>query len=445
MGDGQSQQVLTYDLKTLKLGAVVLLPDGGSQTYPAQLSDAGTFTHRQCAKGPLLPLVRRRGSGILPTYFQLTSRTLEMGAEALGRLDGAYPTQSTPLSLSATGLSPWNDFDDLEFVSFGEGLAIDPYEDSAATSLSGQTSLTNFSVDWNELQFTSLVNGSQSGDKASVLQLESSDANPDILVATRAATLPSFDMKDGQTTSVSGAFVPIANPLTVTVDFRGSEFDALRSNISPNTSFQYIYWDIVAQPTEMDSQAWNAPTLAVSASFDPVDTNFGSFTFGNPFPDTKTYLTYYVAYKVTESVPGTSQTFDVDASFSGTLALASLASPVRPVVGPVSTPEIAGKDAFVAESGVGLTPVLSWSRPTKGSSVTNIVTLYEVIPGGAGYQPRAVAMLATDDSQVRLPPGILQAGHNYYARIASSSQENNNWRSPLPMSVAECVTAVFTP
>ncbi len=78
-----------------------------------------------------------------PRYFYTERRDLELGYVELGR-DDTPVTLATPVSLSLTGLRPWQAMDSIQLVSFAAGTEVFP---DVATTKIGATAL-DVTTDW---------------------------------------------------------------------------------------------------------------------------------------------------------------------------------------------------------------------------------------------------------------------------------------------------------
>jgi hypothetical protein len=119
-----------------------------------------------------------------------------------------------------------------------------------------------------------------------------------------------------------------------------------------------------------------------------------------------------------------------------------------PVLGPPLSPKIQGLDAFQPQSGVGLTPVVSWSPPSLGTP-----TSYEVgvSPTGPGSFYASLSFTVYGQTSLRIPPGFLVSGVSYQLSISSfQAPWDTLGRPPMrtgaPWATANSLSsATFTP
>jgi hypothetical protein len=121
---------------------------------------------------------------------------------------------------------------------------------------------------------------------------------------------------------------------------------------------------------------------------------------------------------------------------------------VVPVLGPPRSPKIQGLDAFQDQSGVGLTPVISWSPPSLGAP-----TSYQVGVSGGDATSRYVALTFSvyGGTSLQIPPGFLVKGASYSVSVSSVQAPWDKvgippFRSGVPYATATTLsTASFTP
>jgi hypothetical protein len=106
---------------------------------------------------------------------------------------------------------------------------------------------------------------------------------------------------------------------------------------------------------------------------------------------------------------------------------------------------VAGRDALVAQSGVGLTPTLAWTAPALGAPTHHFVTIYEDVGGTL----TARAILVATGNSVRVPPRVLVPGSVYFAAIVAYDEPGFDLAAPLrvtsPRTMMPSYTALFTP
>jgi hypothetical protein len=88
---------------------------------------------------------------------------------------------------------------------------------------------------------------------------------------------------------------------------------------------------------------------------------------------------------------------------------------IAPRVGPAQDVRINGLPATGKLTGVGQSPVVSWTPPSLGVASRYTLRVYELVATATGGTSRVtVANLSTPQTQLRLPPGLLVAGKTYF-------------------------------
>jgi hypothetical protein len=122
---------------------------------------------------------------------------------------------------------------------------------------------------------------------------------------------------------------------------------------------------------------------------------------------------------------------------------------LTPMISPVRNAKIGGQDLFVAHSGVGLTPSISWDAPTIGTPTSYAVVVFRVDSDGTNTTTTRVANLETTATHVQIPPNVLTEGSSFViaidAAIETKASSKTLLESGLPDAFATTITAVFKP
>ena len=174
-----------------------------------------------------------------------------------------------------------------------------------------------------------------------------------------------------------------------------------------------------------------------------LDVDYGAVTYGQFLPPLWQELRY-VAYMADVTAPGAGNPYWSGALIS--FVPVSASTPIAPQLSPPRSPQIAERDAFTAQSGVGVTPMISWSPPALGTATSYLVRIDPVDAGD--FQDVAISVYA--GTSVQIPSGFLQPGRQYVATItAVSAPWDKLDRPPLrtgaPLHMADCGSAIFTP
>jgi hypothetical protein len=128
-------------------------------------------------------------------------------------------------------------------------------------------------------------------------------------------------------------------------------------------------------------------------------------------------------------------------------ALPANTGPFAPAVTPVGSPQIGGASAFDDRAGVGETPVLSWSAPSVGTPTGYVVEVYRLDAAGSATSRTLALRYGTSRQAVTIPPGILQSGATYFARITalvSTAPITAPYRGASLMAQASTLTGTFS-
>ncbi len=274
---------------------------------------------------------------------------------------------------------------------------------------------------------------------------------------TRFYPLPLFTTVSNTTVTLpSTSFMTVTATTTVTLDWIRSQFHAAQRAVNPSSLFtaDQIFGFVLNEGGKLDLVNASAPDLFGATRSDAGDTNLGAVSFGDPFPQTWPRFVYTTSrYAVSYTAPGATNALTFTGFLTRTDPMSILLPPAQQVgatLTPATNPRIGSADAFTAQQGVGATPLLSWSPPAVGTPTGYNVDIYDLVNNGGDSDANLVATLVTPDRSVRVPPGILVAGHSYFADLAAFSAPNARidrtpFRRGAPNAYAEALTATFTP
>jgi hypothetical protein len=373
-----------------------------------------------------------------------SARTLDLGADDFGRTDAAtINLKPTYLAVSATGLAPYNPLDVLETFGlntqhniYGLGVGIEPGQPNP-----GDTSVSGLLVDSSRSFGKRLLDGTK-GDDLAMYQLSTAnvaDASGLVMPLQKlvrfgnAASVPT--QVDGKTSSVN---LPLSIPSTtakLTIKWSRSAFQALYSQIhpaavsSPNLP-DGIYVDAspgdgagvgnVGSGGTPDLLVLTPPLLEVQG-----DLNLGQQSFGSPWPASWSLFCGVSSGTASPiALPGAQNVLDAwwNLSLQDTLANCNTLAQsggFAPRLGPVQSLQINGLDATLSQSGVGLTPTLSWKPPALGTPDYYQVLLYRTQVSNSFASYTRIASFNTTATQVQVPPGPLStaAATGYFAMV----------------------------
>ena len=97
-------------------------------------------------------------------------------------------------------------------------------------------------------------------------------------------------------------------------------------------------------------------------------------------------------------------------------------------------------------TGVGLTPTVSWSAPTPGASVRYQVAVRR-IDGAFGSGRFVARFLVKTGTSITVPPALLAAGSSYFVRVTAQTtgSATSPFKPPASGGTATAISGVFTP
>lgn len=418
------------DLSGVILGAWVPAPDGLSYTWRQGAGDSsGTFVIPNVDRTPYL---LQFGS----SYLWTSSRTLDLSRADLGRPDAVIAPETAQLQMQIAGLNPWQSGDDFQLHSASAGLG---YFSATSCSTPAFPELAD-----GDTAFTGTIDYLYSLQNCGTPAVRIDPARGDVLYATQlvsrvdAATGMSFQelQRSFQTNSLagpnpdtlvlSGTLAPL--PLVSQVmDYRAASFEALALAAHPTATSGTTTLNLGILPgydTFGSYVGW--PDLVLMTSPAGLGDIAPVFTYGNPYPaNWSQFITGQTTARVRYSVPldgGGTSTPRIFSVYTYAQQPAG-SGPITPLVGPPRELRLNGALAWDVLTGVGETPLLSWTAPSLGTPTSYSVRVYELSATSTGSTTRLqVTNLTTTQTQLRLPPGVLAFGKHYYIQMQAVFQ-----------------------
>ncbi|RKH30175.1 ABC transporter substrate-binding protein [Corallococcus sp. CA041A] len=420
---------------------------GAFTAYPGTGSADGTLSVPNVPSGRIYLKLGSR-------YLVSTGRTFDLGSTEWGR-DGTFVSLPTPVTVSATGLSPWQPGDYLEVYSLNAGAF--GYVNGGVTGfpLAGATSLSGLSFDYSDMLNPVLLD-SGLGDVFSLVQMRwQTSANGVPYRAMHKVLDASITQVEGQPASVSGTFTQPTATGTFAVDWRRSAFEAMRTQVNPGAVSTYNEIWMSARPAALGTALASISGQPLLVKLNPdtqrTDIVTGSMTYNNALPATWQKVALAAAGFTKSYALGTATpyTMGVDIRVDQE-ASAFTAAPVQPLVGPVQAPLVNTRGAFQNLTGVGTDASLRWSKPLVGTATNYVVNVFRLGTSNGYTTATRVAALHTDLQSVYLPPGVLQSGQTYFAEIQSWYQPGSDlatspFKRALPRGRASVLTGMFSP
>jgi hypothetical protein len=345
------------------------------------------------------------------TFIWTSASNLDVSlASLLGRADlgDLFPNPSA-LSLSISGLNPWQTTDQLQWrvtnAGFGgDGNRFEPGPSTGATTFA--VSLAPF---FDQLD-------ASKGDQQVINQLVTHAVGGwQFLTLDKAFGPVPISVPDATPVSINAA---MSDPprSSVRANF-GSGFQSLVTAINPRAVAFSTGIELRVEPGPTPHEpSFSGPQLAV---FDLLSTGLGVLTsdldlgdvcYGNPYDSSWPVFFHYLNNVSVPYAPPGLPAAQIVAGVEGyTTNLPTATSPLQPIVGPPVNLRINGVDFFQDQTAVGLMPTLQY---------------------GIGFcfflsHPNASmcnGFLITNTTTVTVPPGVLLAGKQYFVRVTAISQ-----------------------
>lgn len=393
-------------------------------------------------------------------YIWTDKSIVDLSVKKGGRKDVAYATNSpTTLTFNVDNLSPWSQgWDWLQLFDYNSSMWNEPdSEASSGTPGDGSTWLTGLTINWSLYQSDELhpLFDPSKGDAPRLLQMVDTKLGKIWARIAKRSFRPQITMVDGSVNYATGTFSVLPLSSSVTVNFNAADFRAANAPCNPASSSNgktYLsFWDGPAlaahgyvgeamQILGTDGSLVNVNTGAAAVPALPV--GFQRMARGK------------LEHSVDLLLPGTT----IPYTYTGRLrvytrTLPTSTSPLRPMIGPVQAPKIGEVSLFQDSAAVGLTPTISWTKPSLGTAQGYAIEINEVFASGDNTSINRIANLWVGGSltQIQLPAGILEAGKTFFIRLRAWSENGFDPRSApyltgsLPFGYADTLSGLITP
>lgn len=368
-----------------------------------------------------------------PARYHATARRgwLDLESSRPGREDTVVPTAPTPMTVNALGVDPAS-VPRLEYYDTNGGFA----------SGSGSLVFDPFYTPNDGLLDTSR------GDVALIAQLSSATA-PDGTAyahATQVGTVEPVTVQDGVPSTIMATLLPIGS-----VAWTPPPLDA--AFFGPMDDFPLV-WNNVPRRT-LSVQAFPAWTnglftpaatylslLSVDLSGLMIPPALGELRHGD-LPGWTPIFRAQTSRCCTSSNPipgGPTVGFGVATSYTDVLG----GGPME-TIGFVHDLRIDGQGALQTLTGVSPTPTITWTPPATGPVGAYRIIMRRITTYGGRFRMLAMPVITTDETSLRVPPGLLEAGATYYATIvATNSSPTAPGLQRFPHVNSSVTTGAFT-
>lgn len=365
---------------------------------------------------------------------------LEVGNLYCNKKQIDYPSVSTSVTFALGGLNPWQvDRDSLIFHDFNSDFFQAIEGDTAIDA--NQTNLS-VSLDWNELGYPLIDTGK--GDSPRLVQMVGSTiGGVEVAIAKKLYAPASLSIQDGSGATITGTLQNL--PLTdlITANFKRSEFTAYRAQYNPHALGEATFFVFASVPGISTFGLFGSNLLerfTCTSSTETADFNFPTMVPA-PWPGWEAIAYGVDRHRVAWLHPSASSPYSMKGRMLTSSAVLPTASvPLRPVLSPIRNPKINGTlSLFEDQSGVGTTPILTWSLPDLGTPQGYQVVIFRLneASGTTGVLDVAKLFLPGTETSLKIPAGILQAGQSYGIQIRAIS--DSSWdvtRHPYPANGA---------
>jgi hypothetical protein len=353
-----------------------------------------------------------------------------------------------PISLSLSGLHPWQQGDRLLFhvpaLSELEAFAHEklmPAPAPGATSLVARGDLASFAG-------AALIDGPVRGDEVWIAhQGVGSAAGARYL--TPRSVWHSREVKTvaGQATTITAAMTAVPTTSSLAIEWPAAEYQAIIAESSPRAGKVRGQIEVLAAPAaeRFGAYEWSGNLLVAPVADTPVTFEAA---IGDPFPPSWGRVARVRAYFDSPAQPPGRPAGILTGWITTTDTVGALtAGPLRPLVTPARDLRINGRPAYTDLSGTTTTPRFTWSPPATGTPGLYRARIYRVEPTEPRW--REIASFLTTETSLTLPPEVLQSGQSYAllldARVGEGQQLATPFRFGTRTGRAMVWTAVFQP
>lgn len=442
------ETLIDVDFSTAVVQALV--PDETGFTTHVGTGGDGTFTIEDVPEGEYILRINA-------DYYVTDSSAVTLSRYVVGRYDAATATMPTTMSFDVDSMPAWDAADQLFWFDPGSGAYFPAMEYSISPSpMTGTTDLET-SVDYAMAPTPRLVNTGE-GDEP-ILSVLSWDNIAQDGIGWVGSTIATFSpdtlvMADGQAASATGSFTTATLDQQLALDWRVSEFLAQASAAHPAADPTDYFWFSIRAMAAGSEHGPFGTAYELLTAYPTVgrDTDIShTLDYARPF-NWDTHGVTNVEFYAPLALPGrnaitTPAGFVYTADVLSDIATNGLA----PVVGPPRDLLLDDQDATAERDGIGANPVLSWTAPDLGNPAMYRVEVFRLATSGAsGSRAVRVARIWTNDTSLKIPPGLLTNGEYYFFRVVAMQSPgltiaSSPFTYTFPYGEAVAVTSRISP
>lgn len=454
-------QVPELPSESLSISALVTNPDGSITVEKSSATSPGVFSIPNVPAGYYWLQIGNSG------YWTSTA-TFDAGRDIAGGQVSATGTQQiTQFAFSLSGLAT---VPEATTVVFGFPVTPSPlfgFTDFPNTpTLTAQGGVSG-DTDWSKIDTAFL---------SQHLPVSLGSLNNVVLGPSWTAT--GLSLVSGGTNAITETLQP-SPPASLTLTVPGSQWAPLFTNAAPSAPTPFSSALLISAEAYVTGRnalgsssllfGPSPTTLAATAGFGffsigscdatgfPVnsfsaqsailtDQNFGTLTYGDPFPSAWTRSLSFCQESMV-AIPTSSSTTVNFALVDGVTVAPSDNASLAPVVSPVQNPTVNGASLFTAATLNTTVVPLAWSAPTSGAPYGYKVLAFVQATNNGIQTYLAAGNFSTAKTSITLPP--LSGGNTYVLVITAladgtAQMETGPFRSSLPTGFANVVSAPIT-
>lgn len=383
----------------------VLIPDGagGYTTIAGQVS-SGQAVIPSVPAGPYLLVIGTPS----PVFYDESASSVDVSSTTFKRpgiLNGSY---GTGINFQMTGLNPFGANDFVAYESPNQNYEDIFYNLSAGL---GETSASGIL----DLYPSPLPDAAQ-GDVEYVNQMVGQQVSGTLVNVLQKSSGPlTLTIADGSSPTVPAALSTPGASGTIRLNVKAAQFWQNLLEGNPNATGPTGHFGLLAT-----APGGATANLLISDTAEVSDFNLGDVGYNNPYPPTWGRQFYYaVTSMVKYQLPGTSApTSAVAIADTATTELPTAEDPLILQLGAVRNVRVNGAALVSDQTGIGLTPLITWDPPLLGIPTSYKVTVDRLYNGGAvGTKHVIAATFTMTGTSLQVPSGVLLSGNNYFLHI----------------------------
>jgi hypothetical protein len=427
-------EIFKPDLTAPTIRIEALIPDG-SGGYTSIQGTGSTDGHFEIDGIPVGPaLIHTSSPANLYTMLDVTDNTsVDLSRALLGRRLPTIASDTSNLVFEVDDMTAWQDGDTMEFFCpqnndwiFGlETFGLFNFPTAGATSIQDMVLREPLFLPGGGAR-GNLIEAAH--DTCTLLHMQSRQTADDMAPVTYLATVETFnpapfDQLDGTDTLVQGRFSHNDTPNRISVDLQmqkyveqfGPDPASIVRSIPGAAFFISGLW---ADAAGVSASASSADFLGIDVTANPVrtvarDMRYGLSLAGNWQPFGSAGYSTSLGFPV----PGTPRaavfTHQIFTSVDVSNPNPDVLIDIEPRLGPPGALLVAGLDALQPQTGVGLTPTVSWTAPTLGAANLYELDVFQLTPTTNRRNFVNAGRFATTGTSLTLPPDVLEAGGSY--------------------------------